>query len=561
MKFMKIGTRPDTFFTEDATRTMVSDMPSDLTILINNIRFLLHKFPLLPKCGLLQRLCSSAEDSGDVVVELHDVPGGEVAFELCAKFCYGITINVSAQNFVAAFCAAKFLRMTDVFEKGNLAPKLEAFFTSCILEGWKDSILALQTTEKLAEWAENLGVMRKCIDSIVEKILSPPVKVRWSYTYTRPGYDQRRRQQSVPKDWWTEDLSELSIDHFRCIISAVKSTNALQPQLIGEALHVYACRWLPDVTKALLPLASSSSSSAQSLDRKQRVLETIVSLIPTEAGSVSVGFLLRLLGTANHLGASPVTKAELIRRSGLQFEEATLNDLLLPSQGSGSACDVGLVEVVAESFSRQWQRQASGEETRSVRSIVKIAKLIDSYLQVIARDPKMPVEKMVSIASAVPEMARPVHDDLYKAINTYLKEHPDLSKAEKKHLCSILDCQKLSREVCGHAVRNERLPLRTIVQVLFFEQDRGGSTATVSSKLPSPSLKQPHNHHSFMKRLNLDSDQQSVKTDNNDRRKSSHHVNVKGIPPQIEPRKEREILEEGVSSGTKPDPPRVQRTR
>ncbi|XP_031115862.1 BTB/POZ domain-containing protein At5g47800-like [Ipomoea triloba] len=561
MKFMKIGTRPDTFFTEDATRTMVSDMPSDLTILINNIRFLLHKFPLLPKCGLLQRLCSNAEDSGNVVVELHDIPGGEVAFELCAKFCYGITINVSAQNFVAAFCAAKFLRMTDVFEKGNLVPKLEAFFTSCILEGWKDSILALQTTEKLAEWAENLGVMRKCIDSIVEKILSPPVKVRWSYTYTRPGYDQRRRQQSVPKDWWTEDLSELSIDHFRCIISTVKSTNALQPQLIGEALHVYACRWLPDVTKALLPLASSSSSSAQSLDRKQRVLETIVSLIPTDAGSVSVGFLLRLLSTANHLGASPVTKAELIRRSGLQFEEATLNDLLLPSQGSGSACDVGLVEVVAESFSRQWQRQASGEETRSVRSIVKIAKLIDSYLQVIARDPKMPVEKMVSIASAVPEMARPVHDDLYKAINTYLKEHPDLSKAEKKHLCSILDCQKLSREVCAHAVRNERLPLRTIVQVLFFEQDRGGSTATVSSKLPSPSPKQPHNHHSFMKRLNLDSDQQSVKTDNNDRRKSSHHVNVKGIPPQIEPRKEREILEEGVSSGTKPDPPRIQRTR
>ncbi|XP_019179353.1 PREDICTED: BTB/POZ domain-containing protein At5g47800-like [Ipomoea nil] len=557
MKFMKIGSRPDTFYTEDATRTMVSDMPSDLTILINNISFLLHKFPLLPKCGLLQRLCSNAEDSGNVVVELHDIPGGEVAFELCAKFCYGITISVSAQNFVPAFCAAKFLRMTDVFEKGNLVPKLEAFFASCILEGWKDSILALKMTEKLAEWAENLGIMRKCIDSIVEKILCPPVKVRWSYTYTRPGYDQRRRQQSAPKDWWTEDLSELSIDHFRCIISAVKSTNALQPQLIGEALHVYACRWLPDVTKAL-PLASSSSS-AQSLDRKQRVLETIVSLIPTDAGSVSVGFLLRLLSTANHLGASPVTKAELIRRSGLQFEEATLNDLLLHSQGSGSGsgCDFGLVEIVAESFSRQWRRQASGDETRSVRSITKIAKLIDSYLQVIARDPKMPVEKMVSIASAVPEMARPVHDDLYKAINTYLKEHPDLSKAEKKHLCSILDCQKLSREVCGHAVRNDRLPLRTIVQVLFFKQDRG-STAT-ASKLPSPK-QQPHNHHhSLMKRLNLDSDQQSVKTD--DRRKSSdHHVNVKGISPQIEPRKEREILEEGVS-GTKLDPPRIQRTR
>lgn len=56
--------------------------------------------------------------------------------------------------------------------------------------------------------------------------------------------------------------------------------------------------------------------------------------------------------------------------------------------------------------------------------------------------------------------------------------HPDLAKPEKKQLCSILDCQKLSPEVRAHAVRNERLPLRTVVQVLFFEQERGsGSTS------------------------------------------------------------------------------------
>lgn len=35
-----------------------------------------------------------------------------------------------------------------------------------------------------------------------------------------------------------------------------------------------------------------------------------------------------------------------------------------------------------------------------------------------------------------------------------------------------MNCQKLSLEACTHAAQNERLPLRIIVQVLFFEQLR-----------------------------------------------------------------------------------------
>lgn len=63
--------------------------------------------------------------------------------------------------------------------------------------------------------------------------------------------------------------------------------------------------------------------------------------------------------------------------------------------------------------------------------------------------------------------------------------HPEMSKADKKRLCGILDCQRLSPEVRGHAVKNELLPLRTVVQLLYFEQDKG-SKATSSHKLPKP---------------------------------------------------------------------------
>ncbi|GFQ03090.1 BTB/POZ domain-containing protein at5g47800 [Phtheirospermum japonicum] len=462
MKFMKLGTCLDTFYTEEAIRTVTSDVPSDLMIRINGISYLLHQYALLPKCGLLQRLVSSKEEySSDIItLDLQDIPGGSEAFELCAKFCYGITINLSAHNFVSAFCAAKFLRMTETVENGNFIKKLEVFFSSCILEGWKDCVATLQNAEKVYEWSENLGIVRRCIESVVDKILTPPAKVTWSYTYTRPGY-KKRPHQSVPKDWWTEDISFLGVDTFRCIINA--TTNNLQPQLIGEALHVYACRWLLDTERGG-PHESSSSRA----DRP-RILETVVSLIPAEKGSVSVRFLIRLLRIAKFLGVS--TRGELVRLSGLQLDEAKPDDLAIATLSSSdgqdrTSHDVDLVETVLRSFLRQWKRQSS------LRSICKVGKTIDSYLQVIAKDFDLPVRKLICMIETLPTIARPQHDDLYKAINIYLKEHPDLSKTDKKQLCGVLDFQKLSPEVRAHAVKNERLPLRTVVQILFFEREK-----------------------------------------------------------------------------------------
>lgn len=263
------------------------------------------------------------------------------------------------------------------------------------------------------------------------------VQVSWSYTYTRPGYTQKRHQ-IAPKDWWTEDISELDIELFRCIVTAVRSTYMLPPQLIGEALHVYACRWLPDITKTKTRSTESSSGSqtqtdAISVGKNRRILETIVSMIPSDRGSVSVGFLLRLLSTAIYLGGvSPVTKTELRRRASIQFEEATVGDLLLPSHSSSDnhhRCiyDIDLVMTVLESYLVLWRRQSPGTTPAEsnnqflMSSIRKVAKIIDSYLQVVARDINMPVMKLVSLAETLPAIARGKHDDLYKFINIYLK--------------------------------------------------------------------------------------------------------------------------------------------
>lgn len=59
-----------------------------------------------------------------------------------------------------------------------------------------------------------------------------------------------------------------------------------------------------------------------------------------------------------------------------------------------------------------------------------------------------------------------------------LQAHPWLMDSEREQFCRLMNCQKLSLEASTHAAQNERLPLRVIVQVLFFEQLRLRTSVT-----------------------------------------------------------------------------------
>ncbi|KAE9466816.1 hypothetical protein C3L33_01289, partial [Rhododendron williamsianum] len=56
--------------------------------------------------------------------------------------------------------------------------------------------------------------------------------------------------------------------------------------------------------------------------------------------------------------------------------------------------------------------------------------------------------------------------------DTLFDAHPALSETERKQVCSVMDCRKLSPEACAHAAQNDRLPVQTTVQVLYNEQQR-----------------------------------------------------------------------------------------
>lgn len=61
--------------------------------------------------------------------------------------------------------------------------------------------------------------------------------------------------------------------------------------------------------------------------------------------------------------------------------------------------------------------------------------------------------------------------------------HPGLPKMEKRKISSLMDVKKLSKGACIHAAQNDRLPLRVVVQVLFFEQLRAAGAAAATPNL------------------------------------------------------------------------------
>ncbi|KAI3445774.1 hypothetical protein Pfo_002439 [Paulownia fortunei] len=542
----KPGVKTDGFEQRGQSWYVATDIPSDLLVQIGDVSFHLHKYPLLSRSGKMNRVIYESRDVELNRIALDDLPGGPEAFELAAKFCYGIAVDLTATNISGLRCAAEYLEMTEDLEEGNLIFKTEAFLSYVVLSSWRDSIVVLKSCETLSPWAENLQIVRRCSESIAWKACANPKGIRWQYTgkpvrsVSSPKWNEMKdsspsRNTPVPPDWWFEDVSILRIDHFVRVITAIK-VKGMRYELIGAVIMHYATKWLPgmireglaSVSGAPVDEGSNSSNSngsssswkgglhmivagtkedlpaVQAKDQRM-IVESLISIIPPQKDSVSCSFLLRLLRTANMLKVAPALVTELEKRVGMQFEQATLADLLIPSYNkSETLYDVDLVQRLLEHFLVQEQSESSSPSRQSfsdtkmydgaqrgtnTNAKMRVARLVDSYLTEVSRDRNLSLTKFQVLAEALPESARTCDDGLYRAVDSYLKAHPTLTEHERKRLCRVMDCQKLSIDACMHAAQNERLPLRVVVQVLFSEQVK------ISNALANSSLKEAGESH------------------------------------------------------------------
>ncbi|XP_047310428.1 BTB/POZ domain-containing protein At5g66560-like [Impatiens glandulifera] len=470
-------------------------LPSDIVIQLDDMTFHLHKFPLISRSRKLHHLiseqesisakvekCEHAGDNGGIednddddnedteeedeeercsYITLPDFPGGSEAFEVAIKFCYGVKTDLSSSNVVLLRCAGEFLEMTDEYSEDNLISKTEQFLSQSVFKSVKESIKALKSCERMLPMAEDLGVVHRCIESIsIRASASDPSLFGWPVNET--GVHRKSTGKSVGTSSWFGELVLLSLPFFKRLILSMKSRD-LSPEVIENSLLHYAKKHIPGINRK----QSSSSSSIPSENEQREILETIVTnLPPLENGSKSQNVtrvLFGLLRTANIL-KSEACKSALERKIGSQLDHATLDDLLIPSYSylNETLYDVECVERILRFF--------LGEDEHNGSRLMLVGKLIDGYLSEIASDANLKPEKFYQLAVALPDHARQFDDGLYRSVDVYLKAHPWLIESDREKICGVMNCQKLTLEACTHAAQNERLPLRSVVQVLFFEQ-------------------------------------------------------------------------------------------
>ncbi|GJN17482.1 hypothetical protein PR202_gb04552 [Eleusine coracana subsp. coracana] len=353
----------------------MTELESDVVVEVGEMSFYLHKFPLLSRSGVLQRMISEyqppEDGNGMCTLQLDDIPGGAKAFELAAKFCYDVKIELNALNVVCLRCAAEYLRMTDEYAEGNLITQAESFLSD-VLGNWKDAIKALETCEGVLPTAEDLHLVSRCITALASraccassdtptpsttKILLRNNESRGDALWNGIGsWADAAAPGTGMMDWWYEDVSFLSLPMFKRLIQAMEA-KGMRAESIAGAIMFYAGRFLPGLKRN----TSFSNALAASL------------------GAASGG-------------------------DGMSSRNVT------PRAASVSA-------------------PSEGDQRYFLEEIVAL----------------LPAKK---------------------------GSHPWLSEAEREQLCRLMNCQKLSLEACTHAAQNERLPLRVVVQVLFFEQLR-----------------------------------------------------------------------------------------
>ncbi|CAN1324937.1 BTB/POZ domain-containing protein At1g30440 [Linum perenne] len=416
-------------------------------------------------------IAEATEEDEKFVIRLSDVPGGAKTFELVAKFCYGVKLELTASNVVYLRSAAEQLEMTEDYGEGNLIAQTETFLNHVVLRNWKDSLKALQTCDDILSYADNLNITKRCIDSLASKASTDPNLFGWPIMEHGPmGISTGARPKNSSTDWWYEDASSLSLPLYKRLISTMES-RGIREEIIAGSVAFYAKMYLPGLNRRqgasiessarLMPMALGTQASEED---QRTLLEEIDRLLPMQKGLVSTRFLFSLLKTAMILKADTSCLSSLEKRIGMQLDQATLDDLLMPnfSHSMETLYNVDCMERILEHF------VAMDQITGGASPVV--AKLIDGYLAEVAPDVNLKLPKFQALAAAVPEYGRPLDDGLYRAIDIYLKSHPWLAEAEREQLCRLMDCQKLSLEACTHAAQNERLPLRIVVQVLFFEQ-------------------------------------------------------------------------------------------
>lgn len=342
---------------------------------------------------VFKRRSNNIEDNNHTI-QIDNLPGGRKTFELVVKFCYGWKFDMTSSNIASLYCAANFLEMSEDIEQENLISKTESFLTFLMLSSWKDTFRILKSCESISHWAKELQLVKRCSEAIAWKACVIP-----------------KLEIKVDACWWFEDVSLLRIDHFIEAIQSVKK-RGMKSEFVGSCIENWTKKWFSKVTLGIDPNVTQKHMPIQ---LHKVSTECLIKMLPTEENSVSCNFLLHLLKAGMMLKINHELLCELETRVVLILEQCCVQDLLVKNQGDkDSLYDVDVVVKVLQSY-------VLGISSNSAAKVHIVGRLVDGYLSQVARYQKLTVESFKLLVEVLPQNARDSDDNLYRAIDMYLK--------------------------------------------------------------------------------------------------------------------------------------------
>ncbi|KAI4322583.1 hypothetical protein L6164_022260 [Bauhinia variegata] len=405
----------------------------------------------------------SNSTTGKFKVIFHDFPGGAEGFELMLRFCYNNgKPDIGPQNLILAHCAAQFMEMKESVSGGcNLLEQTEKSMREISYWTWSELLIALKQCQNFVLITDSCAVLEKCLDSLVAKLVfssevSPcPSSCSPDSSGFRFSCDSKSSESiktnSSRSTWWFEDLLFLSLMLVEMLVKLMFSR---------KFDHVVISKFLLFYQKAKF--------STSATEEKRKIIEMVIDMhFNMDRSSVSCKTLFGILRVTLGLNINKCSRNKLENMIGLQLDQATLDNLLVPSPyGISYLYDVNLVLRFLKAFLHR------GTCLVTPIRIRKVASLVDMYLAEIAPDPSLKPSKFLALATALPDSARDSYDELFHAMDMYLEVHTGLSEEERLKICCGLNYEKLSAEACLHLSQNKNFPSKSTVQALIIQQSK-----------------------------------------------------------------------------------------
>ncbi|XWS58666.1 hypothetical protein CRYUN_Cryun08bG0054300 [Craigia yunnanensis] len=452
----------------DSSRALKSASSTEVEVHVGSLPFNLDKELLASKSAKVDALLKENSHE-DLSYLFRDIPADAETFELVARFCHGCAVKMSTENIVPLICLSFYLGMDENHSNNNLLSKAVTFFEQRVLPSWNEIIKALRVSEKFLQQTMQLGLFDACLQAMIAKAsdnprhLGEPIIISTTYGGSEEGdesYRPNAKKRLFALDW-QEDLTTLPLQLYEPIICTMNQ-HEIPPEYISASIYQYAKKWIFSCN------IGGATKSIYKRKSQRNVIETLERLLPHGRELLPCKLLFEMLHCAIDLEASSACRNSFESRIGKQLDQAKVKDLLIPSQGYAKEVqyDIECIRRILKIFYGNYK-------SSNTSGFITVAELIEEFLAEIAGDIDLMIDTFISLAEMSMAAALGTQrnsDGIYRAIDRYLEKHAYLTEKEKEQVCRVLDFRKLSPEACEHASKNERLPVRVVVQVLFIAQ-------------------------------------------------------------------------------------------